>query len=77
MGVVRNYYGRDDISQMDIENASQIAYNTQRENYKPEGQAVVENLSDIEAFVKRWRKHFIETMQPQHMPKHWTVERPL
>ena len=27
----------------------------------------------IENFVKLWRKHFIETMQPQYMPEGWSI----
>lgn len=27
----------------------------------------------IEEFVKLWRKHFIETMKPQYMPKGWSI----
>ncbi len=28
-------------------------------------------------FVKTWRKHFIDTMNPQYLPKHWNIELPL
>lgn len=77
MDVIRTYYGREEITKEDIERASQLKYNTRRENYKPEGQAIVEKLTDIEAFIKRWRRHFIETLAPQHMPKYWDANRAL
>jgi len=80
IGTVRKYYeaqGQLTVDLVDIERAATLEYNTQRENYKPEGQSIVESLNDIEAFVKRWRQHFLDTMQPQHMPKYWVVERPL
>ena len=28
----------------------------------------------IENFVKLWRNHFINTMNPQHMPIGWSVD---
>lgn len=53
-----------------------------RESYGPRdvGKAVVDCLTDddkFEAFVKRWRKHFIDTAQPKFMPEHWSVDRTL
>ena len=38
---------------------------------------VVENLDTHEKlreFVLRWRKHFIETMNPPYMPEGWSVD---
>lgn len=76
MNVIRSFYRRD-VTTEDLEKASQIRYNTHRTDYKPEGQSVVENLNNVEEFVKRWRQHFVDTMKPQHMPKYWIVDRPL
>jgi hypothetical protein len=36
---------------------------------------VIEHVSDLQGFVERWRKHFIDTMNPQHMPKGWRIDR--
>jgi hypothetical protein len=33
-----------------------------------------ENLEDIDGFRKFWREHFVKTMNPQFMPKHWSVD---
>lgn len=75
--ILIKHFGRTEITREDLEIAANIEYNTRRLNYKPEGQAVVENINDFGLFVKRWRKHFINSMDPQHMPKHWTVDRPV
>lgn len=78
--IVRKHYaklGQFSVTLADVEKASQIKYKTNREDYKPEGQAVVENLDSIEVFVKRWRQHFVSTLKPQHMPQYWDVDRPL
>ncbi len=39
------------------------------------GKMIVENVSDLHGFVERWRKHFIDTMNPQYMPKGWKIDR--
>lgn len=38
------------------------------------GRRVVE-LSGVEEISKLWRRHFIETMQPRHLPPYWDVDR--
>jgi len=75
--ILIDYFNKDEITREDLEKAANLEYNTQRANYKPEGQAVVENISDISLFVQRWRKHFVDSLKPQYMPQHWIVERPL
>lgn len=30
---------------------------------------------EVQAFIKRWRQHFIDTTQPSFMPPGWNVER--
>lgn len=30
---------------------------------------------ELDSFIVEWRKHFIETMSPQYMPKGWDVNR--
>jgi hypothetical protein len=40
------------------------------------GRRVVEQTADVQAFVRRWRDHFLRTMQPRFLPAHWDVDRP-
>jgi hypothetical protein len=42
---------------------------------RPQGEIVVSKLTDIEAFLQRWRQHFVDVMKPQHLPRHWNVMR--
>jgi exonuclease 3'-5' domain-containing protein 2 len=42
---------------------------------KTQGQLIVEKLTDIDAFILRWRKHFVETMKPMHLPDHYDINR--
>lgn len=47
------------------------------DGFKDYGQYVVENIGDIQEFTERWRKHFIEVMQPKYLPAHWDISKPL
>jgi hypothetical protein len=40
------------------------------------GQHVIAHTTDVQAFVRRWREHFLRTMQPRFLPEHWDVDRP-
>lgn len=40
------------------------------------GRQVVEQSGDVEAFVRRWREHFLRTMNPAYLPDHWDAARP-
>jgi hypothetical protein len=42
---------------------------------KNHGEIVLESITDLDAFVIMWRKHFLSTMDPQYIPKHWDPER--
>ena len=39
------------------------------------GAAVVEHVDDIQEFIRRWRRHFVETMNPEFLPEHWDIEK--
>lgn len=45
------------------------------EDAQRHGQLVVSQLTDLQAFIERWRRHFVETLCPAHMPEHWRVDR--
>ena len=36
---------------------------------------VAERIRDLDDFAIRWRRHFVETMQPRFLPQHWDIER--
>jgi len=44
------------------------------------GQLVVNKIEaegKIQEFTERWRNHFMSTMNPQYLPDHWNVYKPL
>lgn len=48
------------------------------EEFKTHGELVVSRLTSQELltdFIHMWRKHFLETMQPQHIHELWEVDR--
>ncbi len=44
-------------------------------DYISHGQGVIDRVTDLEIFARRWREHFVCTMNPMYMPEGWAVER--
>ena len=40
------------------------------------GQQVIAQMEAVQAFMRRWREHFLKTMQPKFLPRHWEVDKP-
>ncbi len=73
--VIRSYLGKEDISKEDIEQAYRVA-DPKLPGRMDHGKYVVGNLKEsLHNFVLRWRRHFIEHMQPQHLPTGWSADR--
>jgi hypothetical protein len=75
LDILNKYYGRD-ITDDDIREASRLSFKIVYTE-KSDALQVVEKITDLEAFIIRWRKHFISHTNPQHLPKYWIVERPI
>ena len=41
------------------------------------GKKVVDQLTNFQEFAEMWRKHFVDSMNPQHLPLYWSVTRSL
>jgi len=35
----------------------------------------ISNCNDVDLFIRNWRRHFVETMEPKYMPEYWDVSR--
>lgn len=66
---IKKYFGKDDITEEDMR-----AVVDSDGRYVPFGKVVVESLDSIENFIKEWREHFVETMQPRHLPAYWRID---
>lgn len=40
---------------------------------KTHGKIVIEKIDNLQYFVEVWRNHFIEKMNPQFLPKNWSI----
>jgi hypothetical protein len=75
---IADYFGRD-VTDSDVKivyDSIERKSSTRRHtlNY---GRMVVEKLDDIPAFMRMWRQHFVDTMQPQYLFDHWDVNHRL
>ncbi|XP_071089719.1 exonuclease 3'-5' domain-containing protein 2-like [Haliotis cracherodii] len=60
-----------------IEQASEMDVKVVNSSYVSHGKKVVMYYradNKLYEFEKMWRQHFLETMQPKHMPPFWTVD---
>lgn len=51
-------------------------FQNRHKKYYDHGYHLVSKLNTdkkLEEFIKIWRKHFIKTMKPKHMPKGWSI----
>lgn len=71
LGMIRAWSGEESpdveaVARLEMTEGAQVEH----------GEHVVSRTPDVQAFVRRWREHFIRTMQPQCLPAHWDVDRP-
>jgi hypothetical protein len=72
---VQDHYGHEDVTDDELKAAMKLESHIMGPDFITHGEYVVQRLTDLEAFTKRWRWHFLETMDPQFMPEHWDVDR--
>ncbi len=72
--LIAAWVGRESLSDADLEAIAGLDH----ENGETieHGRQVVAAASDVQAFIRRWREHFLRTMQPRFLPEHWDVDRP-
>lgn len=73
--IVRHYYAKQDITDDDLQEAMKIRKKVVE--CKPFGKKVVDGLDDLNEFIRMWRRHFVATMKPKHLPQHWDVNNDL
>jgi hypothetical protein len=74
---ISDYLGKE-VNQEDLDSLI-IKETYDFKEYVHHGKHVVSKipLGQIEPFIKKWRQHFIDTMQPKLLPKNWSVDRPM
>src|SRR5262249_16133661 len=66
--------GRGRVSAGDLEAVARLT--TTSKGGIEHGQHVIAHTNDVQEFIRRWRAHFLRTMQPRFLPDHWDVDRP-
>ncbi|CEO95246.1 hypothetical protein PBRA_004012 [Plasmodiophora brassicae] len=77
MAMIRAHLGRDDVTDDDLASLAEVDNEVDVDTREliPHGRIVVQNLNgDFAGFVRRWRQHFVDTLQPRHLPEYWSVD---
>ena len=73
--------GTDKLTNAIIQATSEIETKSPNAKYIPGAKLVVDRIENndemIGDFIRNWRIHFLETMQPRHLPKGWDVDNPV
>jgi len=67
------------LSPTDLQEAIDVKYRVENPNFVSSHQVVVSAIVEsgeegVSDFVKGWRRHFLDTVQPQYMPFGWSVD---
>jgi len=74
--ILKDHYQVDEITEDMIEMASDCNFHEVNSNYTPHSRAVVQHYLKEGGLIQlevRWRKHFLVTMKPKHLPALWSV----
>lgn len=71
---VKEFLGKDQVSDEELEGLCNYKI-TKRPDFLSLSQAVVRSVKNYSEFAEQWRRHFVNTMKPKHMPDTWTVDR--
>lgn len=58
---------------IDLQSLSEI--NVEAFEVKTHGKIVVGRLTNLQIFLQRWRRHFLESMSPKFLPEFWSITR--
>jgi hypothetical protein len=70
---IEEYLGRPWLDQ-DLEKLSNLKIEEDKNYFNP-AKLLVDKIIDLDEFIKMWRQHFIDNLNPQFMPDGWTVNR--
>jgi len=72
------YKKKDFLTEDDIIELSNLQAKIKNPHHKCHEELLVESLKtqeQVEKFVKRWRYHFLDSMNPRFLPNHWSPDR--
>jgi hypothetical protein len=69
------------LTKAQLQSVCGVNYRIKNDEYIPGSELVVQSLNcdgdKIEAFIKEWRRHFINVVRPGFMPRGWSVDNPV
>ncbi|XP_045420885.1 exonuclease 3'-5' domain-containing protein 2 isoform X2 [Lemur catta] len=76
---LREFYSTDTVTDEMLQQAASLETRISNENYVPHGLKVVQchtqgGLRSLMQLESRWRQHFLDSMQPKHLPQQWSVD---
>ncbi|XP_036167001.1 exonuclease 3'-5' domain-containing protein 2 isoform X2 [Myotis myotis] len=76
---LREFYSTDTVTDEMLQEAASLETRISNENYIPHGLKVVQchsrgGLRSLMQLESRWRQHFLDSMQPKHLPQQWSVD---
>ncbi|XP_026967406.1 exonuclease 3'-5' domain-containing protein 2 isoform X1 [Sagmatias obliquidens] len=76
---LREFYHTDTVTEEMLQEAASLETRISNENYIPHGLKVVQRhtqggLRSLMQLESRWRQHFLDSMQPKHLPQQWSVD---
>lgn len=73
--IIGDWLGRSEPTDADVAEVARMRIGDDGETIE-HGARVIAATPDVQAFIRRWREHFVSTMQPRYLPEHWDVDRP-
>ncbi|XP_005399097.1 PREDICTED: exonuclease 3'-5' domain-containing protein 2 isoform X2 [Chinchilla lanigera] len=76
---LREFYSTDAVTEEMLQEAASLETRISNESYVPHGLKVVQchargGLRSLMRLESRWRQHFLDSMQPRHLPQQWSVD---
>lgn len=76
---LREFYSTDAITDEMLQEAASLETRISNESYVPHGLKVVQchargGLRSLVQLERRWRQHFLDSMQPKYLPQQWSVD---
>ncbi|XP_072425361.1 exonuclease 3'-5' domain-containing protein 2 isoform X2 [Chiloscyllium punctatum] len=77
--ILKAFYGKETLTREILEEGASLETRVFNESYVPHGLKVTQScavggLRALMSLEKRWRQHFLDYMQPRHLPPMWSVD---
>ncbi|KFW05554.1 PREDICTED: exonuclease 3'-5' domain-containing protein 2 [Eurypyga helias] len=77
--IIKDFFNSEAVTPEMLQEAAGLETRICNETYMPHGRKVVQcfakgGLRSLMQLERRWRQHFLDSMQPQHLPERWSVD---